>query len=1306
MSITATQRTELIKVTVGLFNAAPGAVYLNAFVPFAGNTKGLVEALVSDPAFTAIYPAYSTEAEFIGKFIDTLIGTATVGGSATTVADAKAWYAARLNAGETRAAIASEILTDLDATADNHAVWGAVAKQFDNKAAVAEYYSVVQGGSATGVTSLQAVVNGVTATTDVSTPAALEAVIAGNNVDGNVGLTLTLTDGIDNIVANAASNTITADVVQNQNGELVNSLETGDAINGGAGADTLNVVLTNSQSADVDANAPAISATLTGVEIVNVRSQYINTDGVNSSDIDAELHSGVQQYWSTNSRGDVQIEDVRQLPETLTFGMRQTDPVNTAAGVGASDFSVYFDPAQLAADRGTAGDSSLTLTLLDNSAGANELANFPVNGVVFKLGGTQYTVQSTAALGATYAQFVTNLTAELQKVEALKDITVTLNANKTITLTDPAGATFEAVGYTWVGNIVPSGGELQWNQAVGAAVVSEAPITTEVVLDAVGRTSQGGALDIGSMADGGVEVFNVSVDRDSWLTALESRENFGAGDRHLETVNLTSIGANGDLAIGDAVVGVTGELDGRVVDGLTDVREVLNVAFTGELSYGVTLTDDAIGRYLDVASGEVLFTYEGGAGNDNITIADTSAGAALSDDADFAMDVTLGAGNDRLNLNMANVDNVSIDGGTGANVIAVARSHGTTTANTFEGFAGFQTYEVEGTSRFAQDATTHDFTSMAGVTSVVIATDGDADSDAAGPDVDLGSDSTELRDLAAAAAVVITGKNQTLAGANASNADQEFNVIAINGADTTATDSTLRVTLQNTARLDGTLTVGQLTIGDIAATATTAADVNAIRTLELVSAGQRNTENVVDDISAALVNTFNLSGTQDLTATLTAAANSTAIAANRANLVVNGAALTGDLDLTLAGALVTAVDAGTTSTVSLTGTAGASDILRLTGAINTTNDTTVAGFETVQFTNVASGSFDASNVSGVTLFDINDMFFLGGSTLSLVDMQANARINVNIDGDGDVAGNALVFDAASQASTNTLDLEFRDADAIAGDNAVGFGANTISSRDYREISLDLGGYATEDEAYSFNLLMQDAEGDDEIDPVALAATADAALSYDAASAYARTVTVVGGGDQGDAGFAGGVDSVDLGNLTNVISNVDVSGYVGRVTLDIVAYEDTVVDRNVTVSLNGYGATLSEGVVDGPDALLTIEDGTIVSYAFTVDAVEDTENVVITGFAAFNGYTDANSDGNLGAGEVDSGTDLTNLSVLDLSALGVNGLADITLTVLDLGNGGTLFDGVRITSNEGLDFQIDLIGVNLDMLSNENFKFAA
>lgn len=1075
------------------------------------------------------------------------------------------------------------------------------------------------------------------------------------------GQTFTLTDGIDNIVGNAADNTISAPVVQNQNGELVNSLETGDSINGGAGVDTLNAVLTNSQGTDDNGNAPAISATLSGVEVVNYRAQFNNNDGnVNGSHIDAELHSGVQQYWSDNSRADLQIEDVRQLPEELTFGMRQTD-----SGVG---YNVYFDPAQLAADRGTAGDSSLTLTLVDNGAGASELANFPVNGVVFTLGGTQYTVQS-AAMGEadTYAAFVTALEAALVEQAALADVTVTLNANNTITLTDPAGATFGAVGYTWVGNIVPAGGELQWNQAVGAAVVSDAPITTDVVLDAVGRTSQGGTLDIGSMADGGVEVFNVSVDRSSWLTAMESRENFGGGDRHLETVNLTSIGANGDLAIGNDTVGVTGELDGRVVDGLIDVREVLNVAFTGELNYGVSLNDDAIGRYLDVAAGEVVFTYEGGAGNDNITIADDSTGDVLSDDADFAMDVTLAAGDDRLNLDIANVDNVSIDGGTGANVIAVARSHGTTAANTFEGFANFQTYEVEGTG-----ATQHDFTSMAGVTTVNIATDG--------------GDNTELRDLAADTAVVITGKNQTLAGANASNANQTFGNIAINGADATATDTTLRVTLQNTARLDGTLTVGQLAIGNLVG------DVNPIRTLELVSAGQRNDVNVVTDISAALVNTFNLSGTQDLTATITAAANSTAVAANRASLVVNGADLTGDLDLTLAGAVLSDVDAGTTSTNTLTGTAGTSDDLRLSGVIATTDDTTISGFETIHFgrngVNTSSGLFDATNVSGVTLYNVNDI----NAALTLDNLANVETVEINTDL-GAVAGfGDLQFNAESTSATSALTLNFRDADA-ATDATITTdftgGPSEVRIQDFRTVTMDLGGAVAIDEAYVFDINLIDGDGSDDT----------AAVAYNLNTVDTRTLNVIGGGDQGAAGTAGGVDTVNLGVLTNALSSIDLSAYVGRVTFMLGAYDPTVdrdnvaagvqaFDRNTTVELNGYGANITE------TDEVAANDSHITTFVFTADAVETTEDVVINGFDAFND----------GAGVID----LTNLSVLDLSALGVDGLADLTIAAVadvDTFTAGAQA-GVLITSNEGLDFQIGLVGITLAELSNENFQFAA
>ena len=60
-----------------------------------------------------------------------------------------------------------------------------------------------------------------------------------------------------------------------------------------------------------------------------------------------------------------------------------------------------------------------------------------------------------------------------------------------------------------------------------------------------------------------------------------------------------------------------------------------------------TLTEDSIDRYLDPATGEVQFSYEGGAGNDNFTI---DVDGDLAADIDFAMDVAMGAGDDRLNL--------------------------------------------------------------------------------------------------------------------------------------------------------------------------------------------------------------------------------------------------------------------------------------------------------------------------------------------------------------------------------------------------------------------------------------------------------------------------------------------------------------------------------------------------------------------------------------------------------------------------------------------------------------------------------
>lgn len=117
-------------------------------------------------------------------------------------------------------------------------------------------------------------------------------------------------------------------------------------------------------------------------------------------------------------------------------------------------------------------NSKLTLTLVDTAHPA-DLTGFPVNGVAFKLDGVSYTVALTTGVQGTYDQFVAGLNAALDANPALIALDAVLNADKTITITDPAGKTFVSVGYTWVGNVTPPAGTLTWNQAVGGPAVTQ-----------------------------------------------------------------------------------------------------------------------------------------------------------------------------------------------------------------------------------------------------------------------------------------------------------------------------------------------------------------------------------------------------------------------------------------------------------------------------------------------------------------------------------------------------------------------------------------------------------------------------------------------------------------------------------------------------------------------------------------------------------------------------------------------------------------------------------------------------------------
>jgi len=1091
-------------------------------------------------------------------------------------------------------------------------------------------------------------------TADASTIALSQALTREFSEGGGEQRVFTLTDGIDTLVGNDADNSFFAPVVQNDLGALSNTFETGDVLNGGDGRNVLRADLITSASTTIPIG-PAISATTNDIQEVYLRAQNPSSDIlVNWSAVDAERMFGVEQWWTDNSRSTIQIEDVRSLPEATTFGMRQTDPVPGGLGGifddgdGAS-LLVYFDPAQVADDRIVATESDLTLVLVDSSPDANELENFPVDGVIFELNGERYTVEFDLGVGAerTYANLVTQLNAALDADPELSDLNAVLNPDNTVTISDPNGGTFEAVGYSWIDDVVPPSGTLNWDLIVGAPIEETAPVETNVVLDDVGRTSQGGSLDIGSMGDGGVAVFNVTVDRSSWLTEMASNSNLGGGPGNLETVNLVSTGANGDLA-----VGFLDGCDGRVVDGLWDVRTVDGSAFLGSLNLGLVLTDDSIDRYLAGATEEVEFNYTASAQDDIFTI---DVDRDLSGDPDFAMNVLMGDGDDRLILlgEDLTINQVSVDGGDGDNTFVTSSSVGTEDENTFKSFSNFQSYEVEGSND-----TEHDFTDISTVTSVVIATEewwwwGGGMWNVEGVD-------TTLIDLADGMGVVISGKNQTC-GDDESNNDQLFGTIAILGAD----GATMDVTLQNTARVDGVLTVDFLGVA-----AENAANPSAVRTLNVESAGERQSSNVINHIDAPLVNTFNFTGTQDLSANLVSAANSTAAPAARDSLVVDASVLEGDLDLQVNAAIVTNIDAaGETNT--LIGTDGDADVLSFYGAITTSPNTEISEFETIAFglgpipLLQSNGVFDAVDVNDVELYDVS---YLNGP-LSIINMDANETVQINTEADAGTQPdtNDLTLVAAAQGTANTLTVNYLDEDEFPFDNDTAFASDLII-QDYRTINLDLGGYATADEAYTLRPVLLNADGNV---PTTSGALPDPTSSL---SVYARTLVVTGGGDRGAAGDDGGNDSliIDAATpLSTALTTIDFSGYVGDVTAELGTTAGTADVNNVTVVVNGYDLTFTQNATSTK----------IVTYEFSTDAVAATEDWTIDGFRGFAG----------------GAATLQDLSILDLSELGVNGLADIVI----------VDDGVNttITSNEGLDFEIILTGVVAADLSNENFSFA-
>ncbi|WP_044411473.1 beta strand repeat-containing protein [Thiomicrospira microaerophila] len=518
---------------------------------------------------------------------------------------------------------------------------------------------------------------------------------------------LELTTGRDVLTGkDGQDNVFTADLVHN-----ANTFQSGDVINGGDQTDTLNITLGN-------ASAFAIRAETNSVEIVNVISQSNNAGnngdndpagaGANNNNnvIDAELMSGVQQWWNNSSRSDLTIEDVRSNSHETTIGWKDTDSGNT-------DYRVYFDKEYITSVGQVSTGNSITIKMA-NVLNVAKLQN-PIDGFAsftFNVGETTVTVDTseatsyadvvTATNAAITAAGITGVTAATGVAEQAVFSAAITDGATSYTVGQSAG-TFTPIVITSTGATLASGTITESGTAVSGNVVKtmgatpqqqlNALTSTNIVLDNVGRGSDAGDLVIGNMSTAnsqGIQQFNVTVEKSSWINSINTTNN------SLMVMNVENGTAKGDLRIDTAMTDVR-VVDGRSMEGdmnfgvnlLSVAPPVapallnLNAAGTvGSVAKYLNLTDTAndpaadnsTPAYNNVFSTD--FAYATGSGNDTITL---NVDNGLTGREDFRLDVNAGNGNNTVTVNTGNIslattalhNNLAITTGTGNDTVTV-----------------------------------------------------------------------------------------------------------------------------------------------------------------------------------------------------------------------------------------------------------------------------------------------------------------------------------------------------------------------------------------------------------------------------------------------------------------------------------------------------------------------------------------------------------------------------------------------------------------------------------------------------------
>ena len=396
MAITSQERTYIIKLTVGMFHAAPGATYLAsitaAFEANGHDLAGLAVLLASTPAYKALNPDSQSADAFASAFLTPL------GLQANAIA--LGYIHAGFDAGASKGQIVFDALVALNGTS---APEFAEAKAIlNNETAVAEYYSVTLADPQTDLAELQHVIATVNANAS-SVDAAIAAMTPGAGLHeinlttandtysigaGNFSInglggddTITTGSGNNTVTTLAGNDTVTtgsgADTIHAGDGNNTinagggaNSVTTGagnDTITTGAGNDTIdsgagNDIISTGPGADVVVSGAGNDSIELGVDSVKDIDVFAGTAAANGSDVITGFTTGIDKL------------DLRLMTSDAN-ATQVSGSMTVAAG------HVYFVPSVLSsvADSIAASAAAIQAAAVWTNGSAGVVAFFVVN---------------------------------------------------------------------------------------------------------------------------------------------------------------------------------------------------------------------------------------------------------------------------------------------------------------------------------------------------------------------------------------------------------------------------------------------------------------------------------------------------------------------------------------------------------------------------------------------------------------------------------------------------------------------------------------------------------------------------------------------------------------------------------------------------------------------------------------------------------------------------------------------------------------------------------------------------------------